>query len=337
MSAAAEQRFRHEALLYEGIDGFMESVGSFIREGVRRSEPVLVAVDADKIARLKEALGDDARGVRFAEMRALGTNPGCIIPAWRQFVVDHADHGVPMRGVGEPIWPGRSPDELEECHRHEALLNTAFDDGPAWTLVCPYDTSALPAEVVEHARCTHPLVGHNGSSADSGTYRELYADPLDGELPEPSAGTDDLEFTLDDLGSVRGRVMAWGQAAGLGSMRASDLVLAVNELVANSVRHGGGRGLLRSWREPGRLVCEVRDSGRIEDPLVGRGLPLDEAAGSRGLWLVNQLCDLVQLRSLESGAVARLHMALLATALRPDNRVLATSWERTWMLLPITE
>jgi anti-sigma regulatory factor (Ser/Thr protein kinase) len=310
VSAAAEQRFRHEALFYEGIDGFMESVVPFVRDGVAEREPILVAVDEEKIARLKDALGDDARSVRFAEMRALGKNPGCIIPAWRQFVIDHAGHGVPMRGVGEPIWPGRSEDELEECHRHEALLNTAFDDGPAWTLVCPYDTAALPERVVEHARCTHPLVGRNGSSGHSHAYRELYADPLDGALPEPAGPEQTLEFTIDDLGVVRGMVMAWAQSAGLGGMRASDLVLAVNELASNSIRHGGGRGVLRSWREADRLVCEVRDSGRIADPLVGRGLPLEESPNGRGLWLVNQLCDLVQLRSLEAGAVARLHMAL---------------------------
>jgi anti-sigma regulatory factor (Ser/Thr protein kinase) len=296
--------------MYEGIDGFMEALVPFLREGVERREPILVAVDEHKIARLKEALGDDARRVRFAEMRALGKNPGCIIPAWRQFVIDHAGDGVPMRGVGEPIWAGRSADELEECHRHEALLNTAFDDGPAWTLVCPYDTTALPADVVEQARCTHPVVGHNGSSTPSDAYRRLYADPLDGDLPEPGAPSDEVEFTVDDLPSVRGRVAAWANGAGLAGMRASDLVLAVNELVANSIRYAGGRGLLRSWREADRLVCEVRDGGRIEDPLVGRGLPLDDSASGRGLWLVHQLCDLVQLRSLESGAVARLHMAL---------------------------
>jgi anti-sigma regulatory factor (Ser/Thr protein kinase) len=308
-AAAAPQRFRHEALFYEGIDGFMESILPFIQEGVARREPTLVAVDDEKIGRLRNALGAEARRVTFVEMRGLGKNPACIIPAWRQFVVDHSGEGRPLRGVGEPIWPGRSDDELEECHRHEALLNNAFDDGPAWTLVCPYNTAALPAKVVEHARSTHPVIGHNGSSEASDAYRHLYADPLDGELPEPAAHTEELEFTIDDLGTVRGVVMAWARAAGLPDMRASDVVLAVNELAANSIRYGGGGGTVRSWREPDRLVCEVRDAGRIEDPLVGRGLPHDESPTGRGIWIVNQLCDLVQLRSLESGIVARLHMA----------------------------
>jgi anti-sigma regulatory factor (Ser/Thr protein kinase) len=310
MAAIAEQRFRHEALLYEGIDGFMASTLPFVREGVARREPTLVAVDEHKIALLKEALGDDAGSVQFTEMRRLGRNPSCIIPAWRQFVIDYAGDAVPMRGVGEPIWPGRSPDELDECHRHESLLNVAFDDGPAWTLVCPYDTAALPPEVVERARGTHPLVGECGHSHRSHAYSDPYADPLGGELPAPAAPVEELPFGLDDLRAVRMLVTAWARSAGLGEARAADAVLAVSELAANSVRYGGGRGVVRSWREPGRFVCEVRDSGRIGDPLAGRGVPLDETAGGRGLWLVNQLCDLVQIRSGESGSAVRLHLAL---------------------------
>ena len=307
---AATQRFHHEALMYEGTDGFMASVLPFVREGVARGEPVLVAVDEHKIALLKDALGAHARDVQFTEMRRLGRNPACIIPAWRQFVVDNAAEAVPMRGVGEPIWPGRSAEELDECHRHESLLNVAFDAGPAWTLVCPYDTSALPAEVVERARCTHPHVGEAGHSQRSHAYADPYADPLGGELPAPPGHVEELAFTLADLSTVRRVVAAWARTAGLSELRAADVVLAVSELAANSVRYAGGRGTVRSWREQDRFVCEVRDTGRIDDPLVGRGLPVEDAPSGRGLWLVNQLCDLVQLRSLGSGSAARLHMAL---------------------------
>lgn len=312
MSAAAAPaaRFRHEAVLYEGVDGFLDAIVPFLREGVVRDEPMLVAVDAEKIARLREALGTDAGAVRFAEMRRLGTNPACIIPAWRQFVVDTAGEGRPMRGVGEPIWSGRSEPELDECHRHEALLNTAFETGPAWTLLCPYDTSALPTHVIDDARCTHPIVTREGSHGASDTYRARYADTLLGALPAPRGHCDEFAYGLDDLAAVRSLAMAWARAAGLSAARAADMVLAVNEVASNSVRHGGGSGVLRSWRESGRFVCELSDGGRIDDPLVGRSLPSDDDPDGRGLWLVNQVCDLVQVRTRESGGVTRLHMAL---------------------------
>jgi anti-sigma regulatory factor (Ser/Thr protein kinase) len=88
-------------------------------------------------------------------------------------------------------------------------------------------------------------------------------------------------------------------------------VLAVHELATNSLRHGGGRGTLRVWREPGALICEVSDRGRIDQPLVGRERPLGGQIGGRGLWLVNQVCDLVQIRCFPTGNAVRLHVRLV--------------------------
>lgn len=309
MTSPIRHSFRHKALFYEGLDGFVASTLPFVRDGVAAEEPVMVAVDAEKIGLLEERLGSDADSVRFVEMRGLGRNPGCIIPAWREFVAEHAMSGKRLRGVGEPVWHGRSDAEIEECHQHEALLNVAFDDGPAWSLVCPYDKAVLPAEVIEAARRTHPIVGEDGVTRRSIDYRNPRLDPLGGELAPAPPSRDEMAFTLDDLRSVRSMVQAWARAAGVDPVRSEDLVLAVNELATNSIRHGGGHGVVSAWREPDSFVCEVRDSGRIDDPLAGRSLPVDGRRCGRGLWLVNQLCDLVQLRSLRDGCTVRLHVA----------------------------
>jgi anti-sigma regulatory factor (Ser/Thr protein kinase) len=90
--------------------------------------------------------------------------------------------------------------------------------------------------------------------------------------------------------------------------RAGDLVLAVNEVATNSVVHGGGQGIVRVWCEPDALICEVSDGGAITDPLAGRRRPPDGNVGGHGLWLCNQLCDLVQIRSFADRGVVRLHM-----------------------------
>jgi len=84
-------------------------------------------------------------------------------------------------------------------------------------------------------------------------------------------------------------------------------VLAVNELATNSIRYGGGRGEMLLWREGQTLLCEIRDEGHITDPLVGRSRPAPEANNGRGLWLANQLCDLVQIRSSPAGSRVRVH------------------------------
>jgi hypothetical protein len=54
----------------------------------------------------------------------------------------------------------------------------------------------------------------------------------------------------------------------------------------------------------------VQDGGRYDLPLADRVRPGSEAHASRGLWLANHLCDLVQIRSNPKGTTVRLHMWL---------------------------
>ena len=302
--------FRHEALLYAGRDDFVRQTASFLRDGVAAEEPALVVVDAVKIDLLRQELDGAADQVYFADMAAVGVNPARIIPAWREFVSRHAPSGRRLRGIGEPIWPERSAAELTECRRHESLLNLAFAGSPSWWLVCPYDTEALDPAVLEEARRTHPFVLEDGAARESADYYGLdaIAEPFAEPLPEPRGPTDDLAFEAGPLDALRRFVARHAADAGLGGTRASDLVLAVHELATNSLRHGGGRGTLRIWREPDALVCEVSDGGRIDAPLVGRERPVGGRTDGRGLWLANQLCDLVQIRCFPTESVVRLHM-----------------------------
>jgi anti-sigma regulatory factor (Ser/Thr protein kinase) len=131
---------------------------------------------------------------------------------------------------------------------------------------------------------------------------------IEQELPAPPAERYEAEFGPDDLARLRDVVADQATVCGLAG-RGEDLVLAVHELAANSVRHGGGFGTLRVWRDGSALVCEVSDRGWITDPLAGRRRPGLEQLGGRGLWLVNQLCDAVELRSSPAGTVVRVRMS----------------------------
>jgi anti-sigma regulatory factor (Ser/Thr protein kinase) len=300
--------FRHAALLHAGDEGFVAAAVPLVREGLEAGDRVMVALTPRKLELLREALGRDGDAVAFADMTAIGANPARIIPAWRDFVAD----GAPARGIGEPAWPDRTPAEMVECHRHEALLNVAFVDAHAFTLFCPYDTTAFDDAVLEQVQRSHPVLVEDGverASAACGSLHE-HAAPLTDPLPEPAGDVEELEFGLDDLGAVRQLVSQRAHACGLRPLRDEDLVLAVHELATNSIRHGGGSGTLRLWREDGRLLAEVRDRGRLEDPLAGRRRPDRTRAGGYGLWLANQVCDLVQQRVTPGGGVARLHMRL---------------------------
>jgi anti-sigma regulatory factor (Ser/Thr protein kinase) len=94
----------------------------------------------------------------------------------------------------------------------------------------------------------------------------------------------------------------------LGAAELSDLLVAVTEIAGNSLMHGGGAGTLRVWNSATGVICEVRDRGWIRQPLAGRARPTFDQESGRGLWMVNQLCDLVQVRSTPAGTVVRLHM-----------------------------
>jgi anti-sigma regulatory factor (Ser/Thr protein kinase) len=309
VSATPHSGFRHEALFYEGHDAFLAGTVPFVSDAVARGGAVLVALGDDKTALLREALGADARPVHFAPMEELGRNPARILPAWRDFVAEHAGFDAPVRGIGEPVWPGRTAAEIDECHRHEALLNLAFAGASDWWLMCPYDTGGLDPAVVRDAARTHPHLVEAGTSTDSADYTEPAPTLAPGDpLPEPAGDVLELAFTLDDLSRIRALVGARAREAGLDGPRATDLVLAVNELATNSVRHAGGGGLLRVWEEDGATVCEVRDDGRIRDPLAGRVRPVDDRPGGRGLWMVNHLCDFVQLRRVPAGSLVRVRM-----------------------------
>jgi anti-sigma regulatory factor (Ser/Thr protein kinase) len=123
-----------------------------------------------------------------------------------------------------------------------------------------------------------------------------------------------LDFGLDDLHDVRSLVAAGAAAGGLEPARASDLVVAASELAANSILHGGGRGLATVWEVAEAVFVEVADAGTIVDPTVGKVRPDPTAEYGRGLYIANQLCDQVAIDSTETGTRIRLRMGTDAGA-----------------------
>jgi len=303
--------FRHEALFYSGQTEFVARTSAFVRDGLDRDEPVLALVVAAKIELLRAELGCEADRVFWADMAGVGRNPGRIISVWREFVGDHAGRGGRVRGIGEPVWSERTLEELVEAQRHESLINLAFAGTPAWVL-CPYDLATLERSVIDEAHRSHPLVTIDGLHGISHTYSGLeeirlpFGDPL----IEPAGRYEEMKVTIGRLSEMRKLIAERAGRSGLAQGRVSDLVLAVNEVATNSLRHGRGCASLRLWARPDGLICEVADEGAIDEPLAGRLRPsLGEDSGY-GLWMANQLCDLVELRSFPGRSVVRLRMNL---------------------------
>jgi anti-sigma regulatory factor (Ser/Thr protein kinase) len=314
-SPPQEASFCHEMLLYGDDAEFLAQNVPFITEALAADEPIMVAVPKARLTLLRGALRGGTERVRFADMEEIGRNPACIIPLWQQFLSEHGS-GRRLRGIGEPDWAGRSAAQLEEWRRHESLLNLAFDQSGPFRLLCPYDVVLLDPAVVAEAFHTHPHVVESGSRHTSPGYVDVRRPGsfLEGRLPRAPVDACTLDIEPGSLAKLRTFVAEHAQNAGLPPDRTDDLVFAVNEVVTNTVIHGGGRGALSVWQEEGSIVCEVRDEGHIDQPLVGRMRPSPGQEGGRGLWMVNHLCDLMQLRSADDGNVVRLLVNQVAPA-----------------------
>ena len=246
----------------------------------QREEPVLVAARAQTIAPLRERARRRRRGRVRRHARSATTRRGSS-PLWRDFADAHAG---PVRGIGEPIWPGRGGAELVECQLHESLLNLAFAAAD-FTLLCPYDAAALDERVLHEACCSHPLVDgapspHYRSRACWRRSRRCRRRP-----PAPACSASRSTRCPRCVSSCATRAAT------------PDFVLAVDEVAANSIRHGGGRGIVRIWRErrDARLRGARPGHHRATRSRAGRART-SSSFGGRGLWIANAVCDLVQIR-----------------------------------------
>ena len=235
-------------------------------------------------------------------MADLGRNPARIIPVLQDFVECNTRRATAFRGIGEPVWPGRSDLELRECRLHEHLINTAFDDGPAWSLLCPYDAARLPRRVLEAAGGSHSMLHGLGPTDIDGFDPRAGLAAFAAPLPELGPPLFEACFDAPDLAALREAVRQLADRLGLHGRSVTDFILVTDELAGNSIRHGGGSGRIALWPPDGPAagyaICEVHDRGLITDPLTGRRRPrLGSEDGGAGLWSLNRLCDLLLIHS----------------------------------------
>lgn len=281
--------FRHDAFVYTSDEEFVRLAAPFLRDGLTVGETVVAALPPDRIAELRAAL--DTEDVRYVDITTTGRNPARLIPFWRG-ILDRSP-GRPVRALAEQAYPGRTDAEYEEALFHEALTDIAFAAETGFRLRCPYDAAAG----------FDPTANHSDPAALA---EKTFRTALSG-VPDRA---ERWAFELADLGQVRQWVNAQASSHGVSRDRLDDLALALHEICTNSIRFGGGGGTLSVWIADGALICDVADQGRIDDLLVGRVLPPLDGLGGRGVWLANQLCDLVQLRSGDDFTQVRLHTRL---------------------------
>src|SRR5947209_1186063 len=131
--------------------------------------------------------------------------------------------------------------------------------------------------------------------------------PADGLPPladlSPGSGT---------LHTARARIRACASRAGFGENQTEDMVLAVHELAANVIRHGGGAGRLRVWTLARALLCQVDNDVAAE--FAANSLPCEPG---HGLWVVRQVASQVQTLSGPAGTSVQVRFDRAADGIPP--------------------
>ena len=296
----------HYAYFYDDERDYLSYLSAFALAGLRTAEPVFVAVPGRKAALLRERLGGESPLLRYGAIAETGRNPARLIPELRAFVDEH--RGQRVRYVSEAIWPGRSAAELCEATRHEALMNLAFASAAA-TIVCPYDVGGLAPSVVGGAQRTHPAVLRDGRTQSAAGYAGRGVIPVECEDPLPAPPADAQVIAYEtSLRQVRDLVARHCAALRMADERITNLVIAAGEITANTLRHTRAGGTFWVWHTGKEIICQAQDQGWIADPLAGRQRRSPEDSG-HGLWVVNQVCDLVEIRTSQAaGTIIRLHI-----------------------------
>ncbi|GAA4757228.1 hypothetical protein GCM10023328_46400 [Modestobacter marinus] len=303
--------FRHDVVLHSSPEELAAVAVPFLRAGLEAGDAAVITTRDSSAAVLRDALGDDDRVHVLPRHEVYAARTPAAITAYRR-LVERETGGGPgrLRVVGETDF-GPTPREWLEWQRYEAVLNEAMRSSPTWGL-CAYDVGRLPEELIDCGLRTHThLVTAEGRRPNPG-----FTEPADylRALPVPEEPLEATEALLrvDDARDFAGLRHAVGaQLAQLDGPRDAmeDLHLAIDEMAANAVRHGGPPVRLRLWASADRVVCTISDGGvGMDDPFAGYGPAHGEdlSHGGMGLWLARQLCDHVDVVDGRDGLTVRL-------------------------------
>ncbi|HEX7255383.1 MAG TPA: sensor histidine kinase [Gaiellaceae bacterium] len=298
----------HDAFVYSSEEEFLAGTLPFLEEGIKSGEPVLAAPTQRNARLLQERLGTRSGAVDWAEdpeahrtVERLGIFLDYID---RQL----SDGATRIRLLGEPCWPRNGGPGVVEWKRYESFLNVALARDPVW-LVCPYDGSRLSRDIVEDACLTHPNIGYGDDREACDGYLEpsAFAERID-SVPLPRPPGNAAEGYFGNAGSVRRFVRKQARAAGLVDDRLRDAELAAGEVAANVFRHAADVARVRTWIADSVFVCDIDDTGHgIDDPFAGYTIAEPTAQSGRGLTIARRLADVVEIRTMPTGTLVRLH------------------------------
>ena len=294
---AGYRGYFHESLCYGSEEELLAVAVPFLVGGADAGEPSLVSLDRGKTAALRAALPAGS-GVTFLSGDAVYARPASVIQAYRHICASYVARGAQqIRIIGELPTTALGA-TWDWWVRYEAAVNRAYDEYPLWTL-CAYDTRQTPEHVLADVARTHP---HAATADGRHLSSDTFTDPV-GYL-----GVDE-HVPADPLPVDARRAVRDADRGGLSIDDVDDMVVAVSEVVTNSIRYGRPPTVVRIWTGRDRMVVTVTDAGSgPADPYAGLLPVADASDGGRGLWIAYQSCNHV----IASQAAGRYTLRLTA-------------------------
>ncbi|TDQ55073.1 anti-sigma factor RsbA family regulatory protein [Actinorugispora endophytica] len=309
--ADGAEDFVHVGLLFHSPSELSAAAAPLILSAVAEGDHVLVVLDEEPREAVRAALPLlPEEAVRFAPPASFYDAPGRTLAALHRLSLPRPRRRVTV--VAQPPLPDDDPLALREWQRLDSVLNSAL--AGAWIrLLCVHDTRVPPPPVLDAVLLTHPVVATGDGPRPNTRYRdpvELSADDAATPLPPPTGRVEHVDIT-PDLTDVRSRVARTAAALEVPAALTGDLVVAVNEMAANVLEHGTGKGVISLWRPDGHVVCDVLDEGgSLTDPLSGYHPNDTLSVRGYGLWITRQVCDFMEVRGDPRGSVVRLHFRI---------------------------
>ncbi|SDG45287.1 ATP-binding protein [Klenkia brasiliensis] len=301
-TAAVPPGYVHVAQLGTPGPGSAELLAPRLQQGLADGGTVVLACAPGLRGPLLDRLGAD--GVHVVDPDELGGRAPDAIAGHTALVDRLTVGGTRLHLVTDS---GRTSLGVPAWLQTEALLNHVLD-GRAVAHYCVIDPGDLGPETDRALSC-HPwsltadgVVPNPGQKDPAEVLRSLWSAP----------GPDPLEATpptleVEDVGSVRQlrRELTTSLADGpLDPDEAEDLVLAIDEVVANAAEHGVPPVDVRLWVTEQRVLCAVADRGHgFDEPLAGYGPAHGEdlSVGGMGLWLARRAVDRMTTAPLADG------------------------------------
>lgn len=304
----------HRAVPCSGPEHQAAALLAPLEAALERGDRTLAVVDGRCRAELDHELGPDA-GIEFRQPERMHCAPPFTVATrWAR----SARTAVRSRGGTRLLTVGQQIDGLPGTDdgywvRLDVALGRVLHGLPV-TMLCCFDDAPGARDTAGTMHDTLLVDGHEVASSTRRGDRDLLADHP--QSPPVGMGPPLLDTDVDLAGLARMRRLVRREAvlSGLGPFRASDLVLALNEIVTNGAEHGSGRPRLRLWRTAGELVGEVTDRAGTRLPFPGMIAPPAAGTRGRGLWMASELTDVLQVWTSDDdpgcpdGTVVRVRM-----------------------------